>query len=151
METTDITVPVPSERVAEFYRWFGVWMDSPRSPDLSATSESTPDAPLSDQELPTAVTWWRSLKPRERELFGLWIDASPRMLSAKLIVEKMGLKGPRDIPGILSWPSRRGAKAGFRVHWNFRYDPVTEEPIYGIENVTYAELLGSARAEAEKV
>ena len=152
MDTTDITIPVPSDRVAEFYQLVGAWMETPRGGPAAAgaaADETASDIPLSEQDLSAAVTWWKSLKPREREIFGLWVDASPKMLSAKVIVETMKLKGPRDIPGILSWPSRKGTKAGFRVHWNFRYDAVSEEPIYGIEDVAYAKLLDQARTEAE--
>jgi hypothetical protein len=144
MSTTDITVPVPADRVPEFYRWFADWVDG-KVVDASSPSAEATDEP----DLSAAVRWWNLLKPRERRIFSLWIDAAPRMLTATEIIKELDLTGPREIAGILSWPGRKGKKAGFGVHWSFRYDAITEEPIYGIEDSEYAELLGRARTAAE--
>jgi hypothetical protein len=142
MSVTNLTVPVPTDRVAEFYRWFADWVDG--SPPPRAVEPPPPG-----ENVEAAVKWWQLLKPREREIFGLWIDIAPKMVTASDIVEKLGLKGPRDIPGILSWPRRKGQKAGFAVQWSFRYDALTEEPIYGIEDAEYADVLRHARSTAE--
>ena len=147
MVTTDITVPVPTDRVPEFYRWFADWIDNG---GVGAVPTLPTAAPLVDG-LDAAVRWWKLLKPRERQIFRLWVEASPRMLTAGEIVDALGLNGPRDIPGILSWPGRKGHKAGFDVRWNFRYDPTTNDPIYGLESREYADLIlrASTAAEAE--
>lgn len=145
MPTTDITIPVPSERVPEFYRWFADWVENPNRELTSTLNQTVNEAPTGD----AATRWWKSLKVRERQIFGLWIDAAPKLMSAEQIVEAMGLNGPRDIPGILSWPTRKGDKVGFKVRWNFQRDPVTGAPLYGIEDVAYAERLGAARDMAE--
>lgn len=146
MVTTDITVPVPEDRVPEFYRWFADWIDK----SGGEPEQELPAPPLGDG-LDAAMQWWKLLKPRERQIFRLWAEKSPRMLTAGEIVEELGLNGPRDIPGILSWPTRKGRKAGFKVHWNFRYDPTTNDPLYGIESREYADLIlrASTSAEAE--
>lgn len=145
MTTTDITVPVPQDRVPEFYRWFADWVDGP---NLHETSSAVPHSDPSNVE-DAAIRWWASLGARERQIFSLWIDAAPRMLTAEEIIEAMNLNGARDIPGILSWPTRKGAKVGFRATWRFRRDPLTDSPLYGIEDVTYADLLRRARSAAE--
>lgn len=144
--TTDVTVPVPSDRIAEFYRCFATWIDGrPAAP----TKE---DAPAPEgQELDAAVRWWKLLKPSERKIFGLWIDTAPSMITASEMIDRLGLSGPREIPGILSWTGRKGRKAGFAVRWSFRYDPATQEPLYGIEDRGYAELILEARSVAEEV
>lgn len=150
MSTTNITVPVPNGRVPEFYRWFADWTDGPLLPTIHlrpGTDEAQPAASSLDSEV--ATRWWKLLKPSERAVFSLWIDAAPQMLSASEIVESLQLKGPRDIPGILSWPGRKGVKAGFEVRWDFRRDPATDEALYGIEDVEYAALLARARTAAE--
>jgi hypothetical protein len=144
MSITNLTVPVPSDRVPEFYRWFADWVDGKPLSDGKMSG-----AAPAERELDTAVRWWNLLKPREREIFGLWAQAAPSMLTASEIIDKLDLNGPRDIPGILSWPGRKGEKAGFEVRWSFRYDPITEEPLYGIEDAEYAELIRRARATAE--
>lgn len=144
MTTTEITVPVPSERVPEFYRWFANWIDD----EGSSIAPDFPAVPATDA-LAAAVRWWKLLKLRERQIFGLWAEASPRMLTSVEIVEALGLNGPRDIPGILSWTSRKGDKVGFGASWNFRSDPITNGSIYGIENADYADLILRARSAAE--
>ena len=74
------------------------------------------------------------------------VDSAMKLLPASQIVDKLGLKGPRDIPGILSWVVRKGNKVGFSpVVWRFRTDPLTNEPHYGIEDLEYADLLKRAR------
>jgi hypothetical protein len=147
----EIKVLVPIERVPEFYRWFADWRDGvtpevPTQPAASAAPSTSGTEPA--QELSAAVEWWRSLRPSERAVWGIWIDAAPRMVTADTIVKELNLKGARDIPGILSWSGRKGYKAGFKVVWRFRTDPLSGEPIYGIEDVEYAELLRRAREEA---
>lgn len=144
MSMTEITVPVPADRVPEFYRWFADWVDGKVSDPVRPCA-----AVPAEQDLEAAVRWWNLLKPRERKMFSLWVEAAPRMLTATEIIDKLDLNGPREIAGILSWPGRKGNKAGFNVHWSFRYDPTTEEPIYGIEDAEYADLVGRARTIAE--
>jgi hypothetical protein len=145
MDVTEITVPVPTDRVPEFYRWFADWVEdtdrsAPPTPPARDPGDNTDDA---------AARWWASLGARERQIFSLWIDATPRLLTADEIIQAMSLKGPRDIPGILAWPKRKGAKVGFHVTWNFRRDPLTNGPMYGIEDTEYARLLRRARSTAE--
>lgn len=150
MGTTNITVPVPDDRVADFYRWFADWADGRFLPEQHINNDAMRSGSASPSlDLDSATRWWKLLKPSERAVFSLWIDAAPRMLSAGEIVEKLELNGPRDIPGILSWPGRKGTRAGFDVKWDFRRDPATGEAQYGLENLEYADLLGRARAAAE--
>jgi|GEM_PF-4424166 hypothetical protein len=142
----EIKVLVPEDRVSEFYRWFADWSDGV----LERKATQAPDgAGVERGQLTAATEFWRSLRPKERAVWNLWINASPRMLRADEIVRELGLNGPRDIPGTLSWSTRKASKVGFHASWRFRTDPVTEEPIYGIEDVEYAKLLGRARDAAE--
>ena len=150
MSTTDITVPVPTDRVPEFYRWFADWVDGRAIDAPTPPTPASDSATMTEPDISSAVRWWNLLKPRERRIFGLWIEAAPRMLTATEIIEELDLNGPRDIAGILSWPGRKGKKVDFDVHWSFRYDPTTEEPIYGIEDTAYADLIRNARAAAEE-
>jgi len=106
--------------------------------------------------LASAVSWWRSLTPREQKIWGLWIEAAPNPVSAHHLVSELGLKSQREIPGILSWSGRKGVKAGFQVNWSFYYDPVSSAPMYGLRDVDglsaveYAALLDEARAASEE-
>jgi len=142
----EIKVLVPAERVTEFYRWFADWSDG-----VAAPPQSPPVQPTAAEVDPLAagVTWWKSLKRRERAVWSLWIDAAPRLVPASEIAERLQLNDTRVIPGVLSWSTRKGAKAGFRVTWTYSEDPVTDKPVYGIEDTEYAALLRQVRAGAE--
>lgn len=152
MSITEVTVPVPSDHVAEFYQQFGAWLQTLQaqenrpSADTEALTSTTPPA---EQSLEAATQWWNLLKLRERQLFGLWIDEAPRLLTADSIVTKLALSSPREIPGVLAWPSRKGKKVGFDVRWSFRHDPTSGDPIYGIEDSEYANLIREARRASE--
>lgn len=163
MEVQNLTVPVPADRVTEFYRWFADWRDgvigTPPGPGRGEPALGDSVAAVTSGEteitLEAAVRWWRSLRPNERGIWGLWVEAAPKPLSADEIVEALGLKGPRDIPGSLSWSARKGKKAGFTVNWWFDYDPASGAPLYGLREVggltaiEYADLIRRARVEAE--
>lgn len=146
----EIRVQVPSHRETEFYRWFADWRDGVTVGEpAAATSEDASQAKPRD-ELDAAVSWWRTLTAKERALWGIWLAAAPSMVTAEDIVAGLGLKGARDIPGVLSWSGRKGRRVGFKVDWRFRTDPVSGQPIYGIEDASYAELVRQARDSAEK-
>lgn len=158
MDVHEIKVLVPSERVTEFYRWFADWRDGAPPTATATPNVEAPARVVSvagEARLSAAVKWWRSLKPSERGIWGLWIEASPQLLTADQIVSELGLKGVRDIPGILSWSGRKGKRVGFPVHWQFEYDAITGAPLYGLRDVDglsaveYGDLLRRARAEAE--
>lgn len=155
MDVLEIKVLVPAERVTAFYRWFADWRDGNPSEDRSSDG-SAPVPPVDPEaRFLAAVAWWRSLRPRERAVWGLWIEAAPKLITAEVIVTELGLNGPRDIPGILSWSGRKGKRVGFEVNWRFEYDAVSGVPLYGLcavddlSAVEYANLIRRARAEAE--
>jgi hypothetical protein len=162
MDIQEITVPVPADRVAEFYRWFADWHEGtlPAVPTAGLRGATAPVVETvvsvdADARFAAAVKWWRSLRPNERGIWGLWIEAAPKLLAADEIVKALRLNGPRDIPGSVSWSDRKGQKVGFKVSWRFDYDPATGAPVYGLRDVDdlsaveYADLLRRARAEAE--
>ncbi|WFR65835.1 hypothetical protein P9139_11770 [Curtobacterium flaccumfaciens] len=148
MAMEEVRVLVPAERLSEFYRWFADWSDGVLTQHTRGAQPT--EVPTSGADtLAAAVAWWNSLKLAERKIWGMWIDAAPALVTAGAIVAQLGLRGPRDIPGTLSWSKRKGDKVGHAVDWRFTYDAVTNEPLYGIEDVEYAALVGKARAEAE--
>ena len=155
-EMQEIKVLVPRGRTNEFYRWFADWSEGTDRPAKLAelTKPATVEVDVNARTV-AAARWWASLKPSERGIWGMWVDAAPKMLSADDIVEQLGLKGARDIPGILSWSGRKGKKVGFHVNWLFEYDAVSGDPMYGLRDVDdltvleYAEVLRQARESVE--
>lgn len=152
MELQEVKVLVPADRMSEFYRWFADWTES-LSPDPAPNSGAKANKETADL-LEAATAWWKSLKVSERSLWSLWIEASPRLLTAQEIVDALSLKGPRDIPGILSWSGRKGDKVGFKVGWSYQED-ASGQALYGLRRVgslsaeDYADLLRRAKSAAE--
>ena len=149
-DTVEIRVNVPLSRETEFYRWFADWRDG--KPGETRPPESDTNRMPTDpvDEVSAATEWWRLLSPKQRALWGLWIDAAPRLLTADEIVQSLSLNGPRDIGPILAWVKRIGKKVEFTVTWEFLYDPFDGSPTYGLRDVRYAELLRDARKNAEE-
>ncbi|MDU4923163.1 hypothetical protein [Dermabacter sp.] len=126
----------------------------PESPRRSAAAA----APTSSDHdlLDCAVEWWRSLKRNERDIFTLFMDAAPNTLGAPEIVAALGLKSERVIPGVLAWPRRKAARAGFPLAWKFEHD-ADGKARYGLRNMPevsmsaheYASLLREAKRKVE--
>lgn len=109
-----------------------------------------------DDLLDGAIEWWRSLKRNERDIFTLFMDAAPQTMGAAEIVTKLGLKSERVIPGVLAWPRRKAARAGFPLAWKFEHDP-DGKARYGLRNmpevsmsaIEYAALMREAKRTVE--
>lgn len=150
MSLEQVTVPVPSDRLSDFYRWFAEWIEGTDSALSAAAPATVQPASAHDRATDThaAAAWWRMLKPAQRALWTLWIEASPGLVSAPDIMESLGLNSPSVIPGLLSWAKRNGEKVGFTATWHFRYDH-DGTPLYGIDDLAYATVLREARTLAE--
>ncbi|MDL9978612.1 hypothetical protein [Microbacterium candidum] len=143
MSMVEVRVHVPVERETEFYRWFADWRDG----KVSGIDEAD-DRPM-EVALEPAIAWWKSLTTKEAAIWSLWISAAPSMVTADAIVDALKLGGPREIPGALAWSGRKGRRVGFDVNWQFRTEPTTGKPIYGLEDVEYAAVLAQARDAAD--
>lgn len=130
---------------------------TPREPGSPRRSAAAAAPTSSDHDLlDCAVEWWRSLKRNERDIFTLFMDAAPNTLGAPEIVAALGLKSERVIPGVLAWPRRKAARAGFPLAWKFEHD-ADGKARYGLRNMPevsmsaheYASLLREAKRKVE--
>ena len=159
----DITVPVPDERTAEFYQFFGLWLAGSLSPTpISAeTSKGLIEAPESqsytswdddkDQEklLADAEALWKKYSPRARGMFGLLIDNPDTEYTGAQIAEAVGIpNGAHGVAGVLAWPGRHGSAIGRGLPTRFREDPETFETFYWIP-ANRAEVFKTARSMVE--
>lgn len=165
----EITVPVPVERVSEFYRWFADWSDGAQSrvsmvgapggatlSDASANDES-------DDFVEAAARWWRLLNPSERVIWSMWIDAAPGLVSASEIVARLNLRDADSIRGKINRFAGKGEASGFPVGWQSQViDPTTGDRMYGLRDMNlkdhdpglsaheYAAVLKQARLVGQK-
>jgi hypothetical protein len=121
MADKQVTVPVPEERVAEFYAWFAAFLASepgwtrggPRGRPGGPARRGGPhrdEAPLvpwSAADGDRALWLYERLAPTARELFDMLAVAPGRRLSGNEVAAQLEVdKGAHGVAGILAWPGR---------------------------------------------
>ena len=117
MADKQVTVPVPEERVPEFYAWFAEFLAAQpgtRSPSRGRGRRGSRgfrhhgDARAWSAEDADQAAWlYGRLAPPARELFGLLAGAPGERLAGEEIAKRLGLeKGAHGVAGILAWPGR---------------------------------------------
>ncbi len=126
----DITVPVPDDRVAEFFKWYGQWLEGspPATPSAPLVRQVSPSSvetlepqhnrslqPWTDTEedLALAKDLWRKLSaPAQAMIDFLAADPGQRFSGAE-IADAVGIPhGAAGVAGTLTWPSRHGVSMG---------------------------------------
>ena len=124
MADKQVTVPVPEERVPEFYAWFASFLAAePGDPPLwrSPGGRGRGRGPRGHHE---AVAWsaqdadqaawlYGKLAPPARALFDLLIDAPEQRFAGNELASRLQLeRGAHGVAGILAWPGRYCRKLG---------------------------------------
>jgi hypothetical protein len=138
----DVTVPVPEERIPEFYLWFSAFLASepgtgpPRHrPGRGGFGPRGPhhgddDRPAWTAEDRDAAAWlYGRLTGQARELFDLLIEHPGERFSANDLATRLRLeKGAHGIAGLLAWPGRwsRRLERAFPVVTEGRADGGTD-------------------------
>lgn len=123
---SDITVPVPEARTAEFYQFFGLWLAGslslPGGIPVGAESPSetsqmpTPHQPWGDtkSDVNDAALLWEKYSPRARAMFSLLVDNPGKEFTGEQIADAANIpngarrgRGPR-----LARPSRLRDRPG---------------------------------------
>ena len=104
----EVTVQVPPDRVAEFYRMVGDW--------LQATQSEPPPKPKQDREKWTAddfeaaLQLWRVLPLNSRRLLDVLVDEGD--LDGASIVQRLGLHDVSKLVGVHGWAGRIASDLG---------------------------------------
>jgi len=122
MADKQVTVPVPEERVPEFYAWFASFLAAePGGPPLWRSPGGRGRGPRGHHE---AVAWsaqdadqaawlYGKLAPPARALFDLLIDAPEQRFAGNELASRLQLeRGAHGVAGILAWPGRYSRKLG---------------------------------------
>lgn len=122
MADKQVTVPVPEERVAEFYLWFAGFLETrpggsprrdPRGRGGGPHARSHGAAAWSEADADQAAWLYGKLAAPARELLDLLIDAPGQRFSGNQIASRLRLeKGAHGVAGILAWPGRYCRKLG---------------------------------------
>lgn len=156
-----ITVPVPEERTAEFYEFFGVWLAGKLSPGQGSTGtyQIPPQtvAPVKallewgdgERDFRDAKALWRKYSPRARKMFGLLIDNPDREYTGEEIAEACDIpNGAHGVAGVLAWPGRHGRLIRRELPSSWRLDPDTLQSVYWMP-AKRAEMFKAVRAKVE--
>lgn len=157
---TDLTVPVPAERIPEFYQFFGLWLAGSLSlpagpPDGFRVSAEASGAPAvkewsdTDSDLEDAVLLWGKFSANARAMFSLLIDNPGKKFTGEQIAEATNIpNGAHGVAGVLAWPGRHGYAIGRGLPSSWREDPETLESFYWMSQER-ASLFGAAREKVE--
>ncbi len=119
--TNNITVPVPDERIAEFYQFFGLWLagalsltETQQSPAETSATDAPPAEPQkrkawtgSDEDLEDAIHLWGKFSKHARAFFGLLINNPGTHYTGHQAAEAVGIpNGAHGVAGVLAWPGR---------------------------------------------
>jgi hypothetical protein len=123
MADKQVTVPVPEERVAEFYLWFASFLAAePGAPPPGRRGARRagfghpghPEpAAWSAKDADQARWLYGKLAPPARALFDLLAGAPGERFAGNDIAARLGLeKGAHGVAGILAWPGRYTRRLG---------------------------------------
>lgn len=158
---SDITVPVPEARTAEFYQFFGLWLAGslslPGGIPVGAESPPetsqmpTPHQPWGDTEsdVNDAALLWEKYSPRARAMFSLLVDNPGKEFTGEQIADAANIpNGAHGVAGVLAWPGRHGYAIGRGLPTSWREDPETFESFYSMSEER-ASLFKAAREKVE--
>lgn len=121
MADKQVTVPVPEERVAEFYAWFAAFLAAEPGSEPRAGRRSRrggprrhgDDRPWTADDADKAAWLYRQLAPPARSLFDLLSGAPGQRFAGNDVATRLGLeKGAHGVAGILAWPGRYCRRLG---------------------------------------
>lgn len=155
------TVPVPDDRTAEFYQFFGLWLAGalslPGSPEKAQQAPSGVSGPTqgikewgnTEEDYADAETLWKKYSPNARAMFSLLIDNPDKDFTGDEIAKAVGIpNGAHGVAGVLAWPGRHGAPLRRWLPTSWREDPETLDSYYWMPKER-AELFKVVRAKVE--
>jgi len=125
----DITVPVPDDRVPEFYQFFGLWLGGSLTlhdggsqilPEASGDSGKRRNWTGSDEDREDAEKLWSKMTSRAKGLYSLMIDAPGTEFTGNQIAKELSIpNGANGVAGVLAWPGRYCLNMNRRLpqHW----------------------------------
>lgn len=149
----DITVPVPDDRVAEFYQFFGAWLAGSAPAAVSAGMQvGNPHAEVSpwgqtDEDLALAKVVWTKLSDRAKAMFDLLMEHPGDKISGEMVAETLDIpNGKYGVAGVLAWPGRHSYGVGRHLPVRYEDGPVGGSANYWMDKAV-ADLFQLAKQE----
>lgn len=140
-EMPDITVPVPEDRVPEFYQFFGAWLAgspsatvAPVGQHAGASGDDLSPWGSTDEDLGLAQVVWGKLSERARAMFSLLMESPGEKISGEDIAETLDIpNGKYGVAGVLAWPGRHSYAVGRWLPIYYEDGPVGASANYWME------------------
>jgi len=94
-----ITVSVPDDRQAEFYKMFGAWLERATSAEQGGWRNGSP---WTAQDTAAAEDFYRAISANARRILDVWARSSGSWVSATDTAQAVGVNGPKGVAGSLS-------------------------------------------------
>jgi len=114
-DMVQVTFEIPDHLLGDFYIAVGATLNraKPDTEDEPASPVDWGTAP-SELEFEPAREVWRKFSPRAQAVFSLLIDNPGIAMTGEDIASKLDIpNGKRGVAGIVAWPARRCADAGY--------------------------------------
>lgn len=132
----EVSVLVPTERVAQFYEMVGRWLAGPADKEAVVAGERPPVAagkrPLwTSGDLDLAKEVWGHMNEWGRELFTVLMDNPEQRFSGQQLAEDLHLTyGKYGLAGVMAWPGRYCKAVGRRFALQWEAGPVGKSGNY---------------------
>ena len=150
----EIKVPVPDDRVPEFYQFFGAWLAGATDSVASTGHQvGNPEADVAswaktDEDLALARVVWKKLSDRAQGMLGLLLEHPGSKISGEKIAEELNIPhGKYGVAGVLAWPGRHCYAVGRHLPVLYEDGPVGGSANYWIEK-DVADVFKEARASS---
>ncbi len=131
-DMVQVTFEIPDKFLGEFYVAVGTVLREGREGQTGTTGKELRDWGIMGGDSLSAYAAWRRFSPNAQALFSLLIDNPGVAMTGDEIAAKLDIpNGKHGVAGIVAWPARHCAEAGFNplfrygdggVYW---MDPVT--------------------------
>jgi Family of unknown function (DUF6416) len=108
-ELVDVTVAVPIDRRAEFYKMFGAWLDGNHTTPTTGWRNGT--AWQADDET-DAIRFYRSISTTARLILRFWARNAGEWMDANATADAVGVNGAKGVAGSLSSVGKAANKLG---------------------------------------
>lgn len=96
-----ITVPVPDDRIAEFYEMFSNWLKG------GATSKETASQSVwGEGDLDLAASVWEKFTPAAQAIYSVLIDNPGKQFGSEALAARAGQASTYSLAGALAWPDK---------------------------------------------
>ena len=137
----DITVAVPTDKIAEFYTMFAQWLGS--ADDVLRRPQK-----WGPGDRDKAILVYAKLTPAARDILNVFLDSKLTEIAADKVARKARLKtGIHGLAGTLAWPGRHCYAAGREPFLETRVDD--DQGTFFRMKKEVADLLGQAREVVE--